>query len=236
MIDDRRTLLKQEADKAFQDHVLTVEGEGRWLCARPGTGIYHFRIIVAPACLVLYGDIKDVVFRISDRDAIPWLRGSIDSMDYVLGKVTAFDEGPRKVFVRGNALRELADLAEEDPARADKIRQHYERHRDYDGEARAWAEALNNVGMEPSVPEDWDSQLLWQYHALRHFLRLLGQVDPLHVCDQEGQPYGSSRQCCNRCGVALVKMRGDYKVPRFVESIAEWSAAPDNCSKATKSA
>lgn len=233
---DRDYVLRHEADKAFQDHELKVEGEGRWLCARPGTGIYHFRVITAPACLILYGDIKDVIFRISDRDALAWLRGSIDSMDYVLGKAVAFDEGHRKVFARGNALRELAELAKEDPARAEKVREHYERYRDFEGEARAWAEAMSNVGMDPTVPEDWDSQLVWQYHALRHFLRLLGAVDPLHVCDQEGQPYGSARQCCNHCGVALVQMRSDYKVPRFVETRTEWSAAADNCSKALKSA
>lgn len=47
----------------------------------------------------------------------------------------------------------------------------------------------------------------------------------VHVIDQSGQPYGSVRRCCNRCGaMASPDMR-------FVESLDEWRDRPDNCSK-----
>lgn len=41
-------------------------------------------------------------------------------------------------------------------------------------------------------------------------------AEPLHVVDQEGQPYGSTRRCCNMCGTAL------FHDMRYVATCAEW--------------
>ena len=43
----------------------------------------------------------------------------------------------------------------------------------------------------------------------------------MHVIDQSGQPYGSVRRCCNRCGrMADIGMR-------YVHSIEDWSQLPE---------
>lgn len=43
----RRTVAHLAA-KGFARHVITEEGEGRWLCHTPGTGVYSFRVVTAP--------------------------------------------------------------------------------------------------------------------------------------------------------------------------------------------
>lgn len=47
----------------------------------------------------------------------------------------------------------------------------------------------------------------------------------VHVCDQSGQPYGSSRSCCNRCGVMVTDDA------TFVDNMSDYDAAPNNCSR-----
>jgi len=43
---------------------------------------------------------------------------------------------------------------------------------------------------------------------------------PTHLVDQAGQPYGSERRCCNRCGQMLVPGM------IVVDSVAAWSGLP----------
>ncbi len=43
---------QEQAKSAFRDHVITVEGPGRWRCNKPGTWIYGFRVITAPGAIV----------------------------------------------------------------------------------------------------------------------------------------------------------------------------------------
>jgi predicted secreted protein len=173
----RRAYLAKRADEEFKDHVLVKEGEGRWFCGKPGTGIYSFRVLTAPGALIVYGDIYDAVLKPSDRDALAWLRGSMGSLDYVLEKVTACAD-KRREFLRGEALRELAEMEQEHPERAARIRAAWEHNRDWQGEERAWIDALSAEGMDvEGIPDDHDSQLLWQYHGLRHFCRLLDERD-----------------------------------------------------------
>jgi hypothetical protein len=75
------------ADEAFVDHVVREEGEGRWFCGRPGTGMYHFRVITAPRCVMLYGDIGEAIFICPESDGFEWLLTSINGgRDYILGK------------------------------------------------------------------------------------------------------------------------------------------------------
>jgi hypothetical protein len=172
--DERRAILKIEADKAYKDHVVRSEGDGRWYCGRPTSGTYHFRVVFAPACILVYGDIQAVVLRMPNGDSLGWLRSTVDDLDYVLGKVAAFD-GPTKKFSRGDALRKLNELEAQYGEPATRARREYDRHRDRLGDAQSWVEAMNDQGFDTEVPQDWDSQLFWQYHALRHFCRLLDQ-------------------------------------------------------------
>ncbi len=49
----------------------------------------------------------------------------------------------------------------------------------------------------------------------------------VHVCSQRGQPYGSTRLCCNACGVMLV----GAAAPPYFDNWEDWHAAPNNCEK-----
>ncbi|HSX22872.1 MAG TPA: hypothetical protein VLE97_08885 [Gaiellaceae bacterium] len=49
--------------------------------------------------------------------------------------------------------------------------------------------------------------------------------DVVHVLSQEGQPYGSSRRCCNHCG-AMIWIP---PLPRYVDNWTDWRADPNNC-------
>jgi hypothetical protein len=85
--EERIRTVDELAESAFEDHVLLPEGEGRWFCGRPGTGMYHFRIVMSPGCILLYGDIGEAVFRCHERDALAWLLASMGGgRDYILGK------------------------------------------------------------------------------------------------------------------------------------------------------
>jgi hypothetical protein len=52
-------------------------------------------------------------------------------------------------------------------------------------------------------------------------------IEMLHILSQEGQPYGSSRRCCNHCGVMI----WGSSASRYVDNWTDWCASPDNCGK-----
>lgn len=84
-----RDQIKKFAAEAFENHIITRESEIMWLCKRPGTIVYHFRVLTPPGAVLIYGDIGDLFLRQYHR-SLPWIRGSAtnpDSPDYVLGKV-----------------------------------------------------------------------------------------------------------------------------------------------------
>ena len=56
----------------------------------------------------------------------------------------------------------------------------------------------------------------------------------VHLLDQSGQPYGSERRCCNRCGIMIwpeQQARLGTPMPVYVDNEADYNAAPYNCSK-----
>ena len=52
-------------------------------------------------------------------------------------------------------------------------------------------------------------------------------TEVLHILSQEGQPYGSTRRCCNHCGVMIC----GPNAPHYVDDWTDWRAALDNCGK-----
>ena len=82
---------------------------------------------------------------------------------------------------------------------------------------------------------DWSQYEEWQHDACgglvvrvkfpsdqvwAYCLSLFGLPRGVHVVDQEGQPYGSVRRCCNRCGQMV---SGAFI---YVDSIADWNKIP----------
>lgn len=165
-----RADIKARADKDFAAHRLTVEqGDGparMFRCARPGTGIYSFRVVFGPGFVVVTGDIGDRILNCSDRDTLAWARGSRLDLDYVCGKMT---EKPRE-FIGGMADEYLEQLAAEGYADlAARVRGLW---RD-DDSADAWLSACYEANVDdppPCTDHEFESQ--WIAHALRRFCEL----------------------------------------------------------------
>lgn len=176
--------VRQLAAQSFADHVLVAEGEGRWYCGKPGTGIYSFRVVSAPYHVIVFGDIGDALLRVSDRNPVPWLRGAVRSPDYLISKSIWRDT----VFYRGDAVEYLRDaLRETEPSRSaiavceelnlstsdavDAIRL------DDELDVRGWYEAWHDAGeCEPPSCTGPSAGMFWTVEALRCFVRLLDQV------------------------------------------------------------
>ncbi len=104
----------------FASHFITEEARNglfrTWRCQQPGTGIMAFRITTLPECLIVTGDVGDlIVRRHGSQDMIPWCRGSIHSLGYFAEKVpnnitiTEFDTDVLNEWAR----EELADRGDD---------------------------------------------------------------------------------------------------------------------------
>jgi hypothetical protein len=104
--------VKQQLSDAFTRHVLTAEGDGRWLCRAPDTNAYWFRLIVAPNALIVLGDLGEMVARPYTPDPIAWLRGAVGSPGYFVEKVQA-SKSPTKEFYPVECLQWLQHTIKE---------------------------------------------------------------------------------------------------------------------------
>lgn len=179
-MDDRnRDRAKEDAERDFADHLLVEEAPGRWRCNRPGTMIYGFWVLVAPFHIIVIGDIGDLILRCSDRNSLAWLRISVDSHDYVLGKAQWED----KEFRPEQACAHLAELRasedERDHALADAIDE------DWDGETGAsWDEACHKHwhGFDFPRCRDHSWRRYYLVEALRWFVRAYNAHDTRKEC------------------------------------------------------
>lgn len=178
------------ATEAFKGHELKVETDDRWACRRPGSSNYWFRVIKAPAALIVYGDVGEIVLRISDIDPIPWLRGAIDSPEYLWKKVQA-SKSPKTMFYPKDALAWLEQYIRESYPEAECDTQRLKKQRarlvetlddlrdDFDsGDGfthERFYHALSEVGVDDhySVGMFHSTEMLWMLHLLRCFVRLL---------------------------------------------------------------
>lgn len=188
--EDGRKLIESLAGDAFRAHVLKQETPERWLCRRPERQGYWFRVIKAPTALMVYGDVGELVLRISDIDPIPWLRGAITSPEYLWEKVQASKE-PTKTFYPRDAMRWLDDyLAEswpEDECDSDRLKRQRaklvdlasELWEDFDHGDALTHERFYTALVEEGVDDVYSvgmfptSTMLWLWHALCCFVRLL---------------------------------------------------------------
>ena len=52
----------------------------------------------------------------------------------------------------------------------------------------------------------------------------------LHYMTQDGQPYGSTRRCCEWCGAMIWPgMHGDKPAPDYTEDFEQWKVSEDRC-------
>jgi hypothetical protein len=74
--------------EVFTHHVLTTEGLHRWRCGRPGDSMYSFRVIALPGVVIIYGDLGERIYRHAGHNSLEWLRGAVQSPEYLLGKAS----------------------------------------------------------------------------------------------------------------------------------------------------
>jgi len=106
-----RDVIKRMADSHFKDHIIEVEDERIFRCARPGTGFYSFRICFLPAgTILIYGDIGELMLQ---RGGFNWLARAIRHdyvSDYVLEKARPRITWRTSQFMPGDAAAELREM------------------------------------------------------------------------------------------------------------------------------
>lgn len=177
-------LIEELAKDAFAKHALEKRADDRgtwwWRCSKPGTGNQAFNVATFPCYVMVWGDLGDAIFQVSDRDSLKWLLMA-SCRDYALGKVRATD-GAKKQFMDGDA-RDYLDQAEGEAvvdgraSTAKHIRDIRERWGeitdDGEEEGHAWHRAWFDAGdCDPPRCEAWAGSLCWIWEAVKTFRRL----------------------------------------------------------------
>lgn len=179
------------AKDAFKDHILIVEHESDkvslYLCRKPGTGIYNFRVMIGPNCITIYGDIGDgMVLRPGNEEMLGWIRGSCKSTDYVISKMPHYHtkqefseyyarkhwEELKKDFTRDDNQEKLAKM--EDCILASICEG--DNGRPLDEWYQFMTEKLDDS--DPYYPTEHDSSVYWTIEALKKFVQLYNQANP----------------------------------------------------------
>ena len=82
------------AEENSAEHVLCVLRKDEWRCAKPGTGIYSFVVLLRPGVVAMWGDLGEYVLRHSGEDSLVWLRRAVTDPGYLLG-IKVLEETPR---------------------------------------------------------------------------------------------------------------------------------------------
>ena len=180
------------AKESLANHTIKLDADVSdfrvWTCRNPANTFYWYRIISVPGCLIIQGDVGNRIFTMYDRDPVGWLRGAINSPDYVMGKC----EDKEKDFISGEAkilLQELrageqsedtdgvvdSDIVEENntlKAKADEVEEAWTDEQDADQFSRAYYEAgLDTESLSSCY--DFNSDIIWSYACLKKFIELL---------------------------------------------------------------
>lgn len=172
------------AAKTFEQHVVTKEGPGRWLCSRAESNSSSFRVVFSPGVVIVHGDLGDLILECRDRNPASWLRRAVDSgyPDYPLSKAPHVLR--MREFDETVADKVVEDLRKEEPEQASELK---EKLRFVDrGDERAWLEAYADaVEDHDELPDvtDWSANALWCWHALRWLVASVGPelVEPDYV-------------------------------------------------------
>ena len=76
---------KKQAAESFQNHKVTRFSDSEFMCARPNSIVWSFRILFPPGAVIVYGDVGEMILTQYDL-GIGWLRGAVHSPGYLLGK------------------------------------------------------------------------------------------------------------------------------------------------------
>lgn len=186
----RRAEIAASAAEHFKNHVIKDEGHGRWSCAKPGDSAYSFRITDFRDGLILSGDIDELVLIVYRLDPIAWLRGCVNSEDYVLSKIAV--PFRKKEVIEELVLEFFKDSAD-DPDESKIVKNLRDAWDISDEEAGTpnehipdltedeWIEAYYEAGGEDDPPNvsDWPPRILFQLEALKWFCRALAESESM---------------------------------------------------------
>lgn len=166
------------AKRRFAKHEVVVEGEGRYLCRKPGTGVDSFRVIFAPGAIFFFGDLYELILMPHDRDSKAWLRGTLRDgreIGYPLSKISHTQRDYVKEFCPDLAEEIVAEYEREEPKRAkdwERVREAIDRGDDREAR-RAWDEVWWDISSDCEFPSavTWTPMTLFQLEALRWFVR-----------------------------------------------------------------
>ena len=177
-----RATIAELAKKSLAGHVISPEQEEgpvrMWLCHKPGTGMYHYRVVAAPGMLLVYGDIGDHMLQNHDKDLVPWLKDAIKSPDYLISK---FVRRPREFFPdeATHLLNELIKEAEEynyDVEEAVDFRHKVlDNWNEENDDGHEFGKAFYEAGGDPELIDrtyDYDSSVYWTVECLKKFVEL----------------------------------------------------------------
>lgn len=167
---------------AFDDHVLKSVGENIWLCGKPsGSSVWHFYVALLPHCIVVYGDIGDLLIRPGWNRGIGWLRGCLENkpehFGYMLSKVP--NRELRTQFMPGDVISECFEygnnpdneVASEIQAALDEWAERLGGNED---PRQAWYTAASSADLECewyAGYNDYTQEVYWCAYALQWFVR-----------------------------------------------------------------
>lgn len=157
-----RAKIKEQAFHAARNHKITKESENVFYCGEPGTGIYSFRVCIHPGCILVYGDIGELILLPYTKDPLSWLLGCVSSTDYLISKVPF--ELRNNIVLKDDAYAILDEYLEEgyiDQDQYDSIVCDWDES-EHDS---MWSMAWHNNTQVDEIPEPFDYRFRILYIA-----------------------------------------------------------------------
>ncbi len=175
--------------KAYADHVMTKVNDCTWRCGRADGGSqYHFFVVISPHCIVVYGDIGEMIIRPGWNRGIGWLRGCLDdgkrdSFHYMLSKVPMPHR--QEVFMPGDVIAECIEHGNEpDYGEGKQVQEaldDWADHIECEDPRESWYTAASNAGLDCdwyAGYNDYSSEMYWCAYALQWFIEAWVKENP----------------------------------------------------------
>lgn len=171
--------IKRMHENDFSTHEMTEESPGVWLCKRPGTIIYSFRVAFLPGAILVWGDIGTMVLHPGANRGIGWLRGAVNdgaakSFSYLFEKVPS--EHRRMEFMPGDVLEACREAYEEGGYGDAIVRAlaDWDVGGEPDEQREAWYMAASRAGLDCewyAGYNDYCAEMYWCAYALCWFVK-----------------------------------------------------------------
>lgn len=160
-----------------------------WRCGRPGSSNCEFYVCSSIGCLMVYGDMGEYMWQ-RHRDMIPFIRGSIGSLNYFSEKVpsgieikTGHPELVDEWFedVKADRIEYGDDWGDNEDEALEELKEFWEYNGNVDAFLWQYADSVLNTDCEdfPKV-EFYTFHYLWIIEGLKWFIQQLdgGNVLP----------------------------------------------------------